>query len=179
MDDVSARGRTGTYPTGVNGVAIETTICNRGSVEVDWFAPMDPRHPMIAFLIARESDGRLEQISDRSYLKHGFFALTSSQCTSCSPPGGPSGSRLGLGCSDTYSVFNNGDNYWLGPPDEISTVEAAPPPSISMLADWPRMVRLVFPVIVRDSVTLPVTTMVVPDEAALTAACTVGWSAGT
>ena len=119
MDDVSARGRTGTYPTGVNGVAIETTICNRGSVEVDWFAPMDPRHPMIAFLIARESDGRLEQISDRSYLKHGFFALTSSQCTSCSPPGGPSGSRLGLGCSDTYSVFNNGDNYWLGPPEEI------------------------------------------------------------
>ena len=119
MDDISARGRLGTFPTGVNGVALETTICNRGTVEVPWFQAMNPAHPTIAFIIARESNGRFEQISNRSYVKHAFFALTSSQCTTCQPPGGPAGTKLGIGCSDTYSIFNNGDNFWLGPPEEI------------------------------------------------------------
>lgn len=116
IDDLRALGRSGTFPDGVNGCALETTACNSGSKQIPWQAAMDPDHPFICFLLARESNGRFEQISDRSYVKHGFFALSSSFCSSCSPT---DGTLLGLGCSDTYSVGNNGDNFWLGPPDEI------------------------------------------------------------
>ncbi len=110
--------REGVYPGGMNAAAMNTTVCNQGA-RVNWFRAMDPDHPFIAFLVARESDGRFEQISDRSWVKHGFFALTSSQCTPCTPPGGLAGTYLGVGCSDTYDITNNGDNYWLGPPSEI------------------------------------------------------------
>ncbi len=119
ISNLAALGRTGTYPNGNNGFSFQTTICNRGSSAVNWLAPMDPDHPFISFLIARESDGRMVQISDRSYLKHGFFAANSNLCTPCTFPSGPNGSKLGLGCSDTYGIFNNGDRYWLGPADEI------------------------------------------------------------
>ena len=118
LSDLEALGRQGSFPNGVNAAAMSTTVCNQGDI-VEWFAPMEPEHPTIAFLVARESNGRFEQISDRSYLKHGFFALTSSQCTTCTPPGGTFGDYLGIGCSDTYSINNNGDDFWLGPADEI------------------------------------------------------------
>ena len=94
-----------------------TTACNDGSVDVNWKSAMNPDHPFIAFLIARETDGRMTQISDRSYVKHGFFALSNSQCTPCQNPS--DGTFLGVGCSDTYSTNHNGENYWLGPPQEI------------------------------------------------------------
>ena len=118
MGNLTAVNRIGTFPDGVNAAAMSTTVCNQGA-PVNWFKAMNPDHPFIAFLIARESNGRFEQISDRSYVKHGFFALTSSQCTPCQPPGGQPGTFLGVGCSDTYDVSNNSDNYWLGPPAEI------------------------------------------------------------
>lgn len=107
----------GTFPNGLAAVAVATTSCNVGTVNVPWQQAMDPDHPFIAFLFARESNGRFEQISDRSYLKHGFFALSNSQCTPCQNPS--NGTFLGVGCSDTYSAGNNGDNYWLGPPEEV------------------------------------------------------------
>jgi hypothetical protein len=110
-------GRSGTYPNGVQAVAMETTSCNLGSVNVPWAAAMGEDHPLIAFLVAREQNGRLVQISDRSYLKHGFYALSDSQCTPCRNPS--NGTFLGVGCSDTYAIGNNSDNYWLGPPGEI------------------------------------------------------------
>ena len=110
--------REGTFPNGMNASSMNTTVCNQGG-EVNWFRAMDPDHPFIAFLVARENNGRFEQISNRSYVKHGFFALTSSQCTSCTPPSGLPGQKLGVGCSDTYDINNNGDNFWLAPPDEI------------------------------------------------------------
>jgi hypothetical protein len=116
IDDLRALGRTGTFPDGINGCAFATTACNDGLAQISWQQAMDPDHPFITFLLAREHDGRFEQISDRSYVKHGFFALSSSFCGSCSPT---DGTVLGLGCSDTYSVGNNGDNFWLGPADEI------------------------------------------------------------
>jgi hypothetical protein len=115
---ISAMGRTGTYPNGMNGVAMSTTACNVGSKIVPWFQAMNPNHPMISFIAARETNGQFLQINDRSGVKHGFFALTSSDCATCQNPPG-SGIYLGLGCSDTYATSNNGDNYWLGPPDEI------------------------------------------------------------
>ncbi len=110
-------GRTGTYPNGVSGFAMSTTSCNLGTVNVNWFQAMNADHPFIGFLVARELNGRLEQISDRSYVKHAFYALSNSQCTPCQNPS--NGTFLGVGCSDTYSTGNNGDNYWIGPPDEV------------------------------------------------------------
>ncbi len=120
MDTISALGRTGTFPTGMNGVAMATTSCNKGTVKVPWEAAMLEDHPFISFLVARETNGRLTQVSDYSYIKHGFFALTDSFCDVCQegPFGG--GDVLGLGCSDTYSTGNNGDNFWLGPPAEVN-----------------------------------------------------------
>ena len=35
------------------------------------------------------------------------------------PAPSPNGTWLGVGCSDTYSISNNGDSFWLGPPSEI------------------------------------------------------------
>lgn len=107
----------GTFPNGMIATSVATTSCNVGTVNVPWQAAMDPDHPFISFLYARESSGRFEQISDKSYVKHGFFALSSSQCTACQNPS--DGTFLGVGCSDTYSSSNNGDNFWLGPPEEI------------------------------------------------------------
>ena len=60
----------------------------------------------------------MKQISDRSYVKHGFYALSDSQCTPCQNPS--NGTFLGIGCSDTYGTGNNSDPYYLGPPEEIN-----------------------------------------------------------
>src|SRR5262245_11212086 len=68
MDTISALGRTGTFPDGLNGVALATTSCNKGTVKVPWEAAMLEDHPFISFLVARESNGRLQQISDWSYV---------------------------------------------------------------------------------------------------------------
>ena len=113
----TSMGRTGTFPTGVNGMAMATTSCNSGSVDVPWLQAMAEDHPMIAFLLVRESNGRLVQISDRSYVKHGFFAQSTSLCSPCQNPS--PGTFLGVGCSDTYSTGNNGNMFWLAPPEEI------------------------------------------------------------
>ena len=119
LQQLVSQGRTGTFPNGLNAVSMSTTSCNFGSVNVPWFEPMNEDHPFIAFLIAREDDsGRLIQISDRSYVKHGFFALSNSQCIPCQQPQ-PSGTFLGVGCSDTYDTFNNALNFYLAPADEI------------------------------------------------------------
>ena len=120
MREISAMGRTGVFPDGMNGVAFETTVCNEGLAEVPWLQPMNVAHPTIAFLVASVRNGRIEQISDRSYLKHGFFALNGRGCNvDCVSPSGTIGEALGLGCSDTYGTANNGDNYYLGAPEEI------------------------------------------------------------
>ena len=119
MDTISALGREGVFPTGLNGVAMATTCCNKGTVKVPWEAPMQEDHPLIAFIVTREADGRMTQVNDYSYVKHGFFALTDNFCDICGEGPGGGGDVLGLGCSDTYATSNNGDNYWLGPPSEI------------------------------------------------------------
>ncbi len=116
IDDLSQVGRTGTFPNGESGVSMLTTCCNFGTTNVRWRAPMDEDHPMIAFMMTRELNGRMEQISDWSYVKHGFFSTNSPGCGSCS---GGSGNFLTVGCSDTYAVGNNSDRNWLGPPAEI------------------------------------------------------------
>lgn len=115
LDDMSYVNRIGTYPTGVVGLAMATTSCNVGNCDVEWEAAMDEDHPGIAMHLYRETNGVLEQIGV-SDIKHGFFALSSSQCTPCQNPS--NGSFLGVGCSDTYGVGNNSDRNWLAPRGE-------------------------------------------------------------
>ena len=124
LSNLASLGRVGDFPTGTNAFAMSTTSCNKGSVDVPWETadtgnPMQDDHPYIAFLLAREAAGRLEQISDYSHVKHGFFALADSQCDTCTLAPFGAGDVLGVGCSDTYNLFNNGDDYWLGPAEEI------------------------------------------------------------
>src|SRR5262245_5862333 len=71
ITDLTALGRAGAFPGGTSGCAIETTVCNVGTQPIPWRMAMDPEHPFIAFLMARESNGRFVQISDRSFVKHG------------------------------------------------------------------------------------------------------------
>jgi len=127
LGDLSQFSRLGAFPNGHQGFGMSTTSCNLGTVNAPWLAPMNAIHPTIWFILARESDGRLVQISrrisatnpgdPRPYGKHGFFALSNSQCTPCQQPSG--GSFLGVGCSDTYGSSLNADHYWLGPPWEV------------------------------------------------------------
>jgi hypothetical protein len=112
-----ALGRTGTFPNGTNGCAETTTSCNPGTNNIPWNQTMSETHPFISFIAARQTNGRLTQINDRSFVKHGFFATNSGGCGSCQNPG--TSSLLGINCSDTYTTANNGDNYWLAPADEI------------------------------------------------------------
>ncbi|MEO0650493.1 MAG: hypothetical protein AAFZ65_07435 [Planctomycetota bacterium] len=121
LEDLTQVGRQGPFPNGTNAISMATTSCNFGTVDVPWLSPMQEDHPLIAFLLVRVDDsGRMFQISDYSYVKHGFFALASSQCNSCSlSPFGHDGTFLGVNCSDTYGVGNNSDNFWLAPAEEI------------------------------------------------------------
>lgn len=121
LDSLTAVGRDGNFPGGMNALAMSTTSCNKGTVDVPWLQPMDEDHPFMGFLIVRYDDsGRMTQVSNYSYVKHGFFALASSQCDSCTvSPFGHDGTYLGIGCSDTYAVNNNSNNYYLGPAEEI------------------------------------------------------------
>ena len=112
---IGVAGREGTFPAGDNGLSMATTSCNVGSVDVEWFAAMFEDHPGIAMNLYRISGDRFEQIG-QSWIKHGFFALSSSQCTPCQNPS--NGTYLGVGCSDTYGFGNNSSRTWLGPRDE-------------------------------------------------------------
>jgi hypothetical protein len=109
----------GTFPTGVNGFGFTTTSCNPGTVTIPFNAAMNPNHPFICFLLAKEKNGRFTQISDWSYVKHAFASTnsTSTGCAPCTNPG--TGSLLGIGCTDTYGSTLNGNHYYLGPPSEI------------------------------------------------------------
>lgn len=111
------QGHIGSFPNGEMALSMATTSCNAGSVNVPWLAAMNPDHPFIAFMATRETAGRMVQISNRSFLKHGFFALSNSQCTPCQ--NSSNGTFLGVGCSDTYSVQNNANNDFLAPADEV------------------------------------------------------------
>jgi hypothetical protein len=106
----------GTYPAGTAAISMATTACNFGDTDVPWHAPMAVDHPTIAMALYRETDGRLEQIGT-SWMKHGFYALSNNDCSTCQHHS--DGSFLGVGCSDTYGVMNNSDRNYLGPRKEI------------------------------------------------------------
>ncbi len=117
VSSLTALGRMGTFPNGVNGLAMSTTSCNVGTENIPWFAPMDERHPVIAQQLYRLKDGRLEQIGV-AWVKHGFLSTNSNGCGTCQNPG--SGNWLGPHCSDTYGASLNGSRTYLGPRDEVN-----------------------------------------------------------
>jgi hypothetical protein len=118
---MSSYGHSGTFPNGENAFSAATTSCNVGNVRVPWHAPMDAEHPLIGLAMFREVDGILEMIG-QSDIKHGFFALSSSDCNQCND--GTNGDSLGVNCSDTYSAGNNASQHYLAPRSEINPFTA-------------------------------------------------------
>ena len=124
-------GRRGpAYPGGEIGLSFRNQLCNPGTIPVEWRSPgsspgqtIQTDHPKFGFLVAREIDGRVVQISDWSYCKHAFLSLNSPSVSPClggcvQPPAG--GAQLGVKCSDIYSAQNNASRTYLGPPEEIN-----------------------------------------------------------
>jgi hypothetical protein len=116
-------GRRGAaYPGGEVGIGLGHSFCNSGTVPITWVSQsgglMIDTYPKIAFLLACERDGRMVQISGKSYMKHSRtpFNFSSGPCAPCQS--GPSGT-MRIGCSDTYSTGFNGNQYNLGPTDEV------------------------------------------------------------
>lgn len=109
--------REGLFPTGSSALAAGTTVCNGGSAPIAWSAPMAPAHPVFAFTIVRESQGRLRQISKPGFVRHGFFALPQNSCDTCTNASGSS--ALHAGCSTSNSASVHGDRFWLAPADEV------------------------------------------------------------
>ena len=120
QDTWALRGyvRSGTYPAGAFAVGAWTTCCNPVTNAIPFQAAMSPNHGYIHFIVARESNGRLEQISNWSFVKHTFGSSNDpSPCGNCAGPG--SFSLVEVGCSDTYANSQAVNHFDLGPPSEI------------------------------------------------------------
>jgi hypothetical protein len=119
INNLTYYGRRGpAYPNGEIGMAMLNSMCNPGSVNIPWFAAMQPEHPMFGFIIARVANDKIEQINEWSFCKHAFTSINvNGACGSCQNPG--TGSLMGINCSDTYGAGNNASRTWLGPPEEI------------------------------------------------------------
>jgi len=98
------------------GVSLGTDACNKGTVDVEWIALPDNRHPFIPQNLYRMSGGatnneRFEQIG-QSWGKHAFAAASSDDCNfGCN---GVGGDHLGSGCSDAYGAGLNGAQDLIG-----------------------------------------------------------------
>jgi len=111
VGDLPSMSQFGSSGTQV-GLAVGTTSCNNGNVELDWFALTQVDHPVIPQNLYRMSGGatnddRFEQIG-QSWLKHAFEALQQNACGfGCAPAA--NGTHLGVGCSDPYTASLNAD----------------------------------------------------------------------
>jgi hypothetical protein len=98
------------------GLSLGTDACNKGTIDVDWFALPNSDHPFIPQNLYRMSGGadnteRLEQLG-QSWGKHAFTAASSNTCGfGCN---GVGGSHLGSGCSDAYGAGLNGSQSGIG-----------------------------------------------------------------
>ncbi len=110
------------YPNGTAAIAYGHSWANCGNAHVPWedIGPggMLDTFPYLAFLIAREHNGRMEQISNRSFVKYSYatFNFSGGPCGSCQS--GPSG-HFRMGCQDTYSSGFNASFNYMGPADEL------------------------------------------------------------
>ncbi len=85
--------------------SIGTTSCNIGDQPASWVAASNA-HPVIGQNLYRLAGGRFEQVG-MSWVKHSFAALPEDLCCTCQNPG--TNQLLGVGCSDPYVAFLNGD----------------------------------------------------------------------
>src|SRR4051812_4379699 len=98
------------------GISLGTDACNKGTIDVDWFALPSNDHPFIPQNLYRMSSGadsteRFEQLG-QSWGKHAFTAASSNTCAfGCN---GVSGTHLGSGCSDAYGAGLNGSQSGIG-----------------------------------------------------------------
>lgn len=123
LTDIAYYGRRGAaFPNGEAGFALGHSWCNSGSVNLPWVSQsngvMVDQYPRISFLLARESGGRMVQVSQRGHSKHSptAFNFSSGPCAPCNAGGG---SFFYTGCSDTYTSGTNASQYNLGPDDEL------------------------------------------------------------
>ncbi|MFT4514798.1 MAG: hypothetical protein ACI91B_003511 [Planctomycetota bacterium] len=95
----NAYGREGAaYPNGTASMVIGHSMSNCGSVHIPWQGSqgsqgslMIDNHVRVAFMLAREGDGRIVQISGKSHLKHSRTAFNFSGAAPCFPcQSGPS-----------------------------------------------------------------------------------------
>ena len=116
VGDLPSMAQFGSSGTQV-GLAVGTTSCNNGNVELNWFALPNTDHPVIPQNFYRMSGGatnddRFEQIG-QSWLKHAFTALQGNTCGfGCTPAS--NGTHLGVGCSDPYGASLNASQSGLG-----------------------------------------------------------------
>ena len=100
---------------GYHAYALGTTSCNQGDVPLLWQSNTN-LHPVIGQNMYRWKDGRFEQIG-MGWLKHGFYALSLSDCGPCQ---GTDGTTLGINCSDPYTASRNGSQGGLGPKYQVN-----------------------------------------------------------
>lgn len=125
VTDLACYGRQGgAYPNGEAGFMIGHSHANCGAVNIPWVAngpggTMTDTYPRIAFLLTRESGGRMVQITGKSFCKHSMtpFNFTTGPCLPCNVTGG---NFFFTGCSDTYGSGTNASQYNLGPTTEIN-----------------------------------------------------------
>ena len=98
------------------GISLGTDACNKGTIDVDWFALPSNDHPFIPQNLYRMSGGannndKFEQIG-QSWGKHAFTAASANTCNfGCN---GVGGDHLGSGCSDAYGAGLNGSQTGIG-----------------------------------------------------------------
>ncbi len=116
---ISRYRRTGTFPNGLQAIGARTTCCNSGPAAIPFQAAMNANHGFIHYILAREANGRLEQISNYTWVKHTFGSNNDpGACGTCSNV--PTTSFVEPGCSDTYVASQAVDHFNLGPADEIN-----------------------------------------------------------
>ncbi len=148
-------------------IAVTTTSCNVQPTEsapyalADWYAPFETgapggadgtsKHPYIVTNIYRlNTEGRLEQLA-ASWVKHGWYAASTSQgitgavgsatgaepCgTGVCPSGAAFNSQLGSNCADTYNSGHNSDRQYLGPRSEVSSRGTAVAPGFNIRGSY-------------------------------------------
>ena len=94
-------GRRGPTNNGEVGMSFRNEMCNPGSVDIPWFAAMQPNHPWFGFIIARVHNDKIEQINEWSFCKHAWLSLNYT-VNGCGAPcnTSTSGSLMGVGCGD-------------------------------------------------------------------------------
>ena len=112
---------------GYDAYSIGTVSCNVGDEPLLWLSNNN-QHPVIGQSMYRLAPGpnghpRMEMIG-QSWLKHGFCALSQSECGPCQAT---SCSTLGVNCSDPYTASRNGSQSTLGPKFEVNATTGVYP----------------------------------------------------